>query len=165
MQELKRNKVTDVVRVCDPTYNAEVLQRAGITVHVCGEYSSRTFLSAHTLPRRLSWSNSCMNRVFCRASVSSLRWCGVICALSSAKRRDAVRILRMLLLYLSVLSRTRVFPLRRGCSAEFYDLKARPRSLLAGDSSASHARKLTYRAPLLTDASRSPAIAQSRTFG
>lgn len=29
----KQNGVTDVVRVCEPTYNAEVVTRAGIQVH------------------------------------------------------------------------------------------------------------------------------------
>eukprot|EP00123_Amoebidium_parasiticum_P012794 comp21582_c0_seq1/m.30166 comp21582_c0_seq1/g.30166 ORF comp21582_c0_seq1/g.30166 comp21582_c0_seq1/m.30166 type:complete len:161 (-) comp21582_c0_seq1:147-629(-) len=33
LQELKKNKVTDVVRVCDPTYNADVMGQAGIRVH------------------------------------------------------------------------------------------------------------------------------------
>ncbi|GJJ75741.1 protein tyrosine phosphatase type IVA [Entomortierella parvispora] len=33
LAELKRNNVTDVVRCCEPTYRAETLQNAGITVH------------------------------------------------------------------------------------------------------------------------------------
>lgn len=50
LRELRRHRVTDLVRVCDPTYPREAVERAGIKVHEMlfpdGEGPSEAIISA-----------------------------------------------------------------------------------------------------------------------
>lgn len=44
LKECKKHNVTDIVRISDPSYSVEEIERAGITLHVCSSEKPYQFV-------------------------------------------------------------------------------------------------------------------------